>query len=261
MIDIHAHILPGLDDGPEDIEESLKMCRLAERDGIHTIIATPHINPGLYEPSKEIILSKVTELNRILSRSVRSDRQDRPKCQKDQTNLKVLPGSDIHLDSLLSKGLRKDELLFINDNRRYILLELPDYFLFNPAKKFLADLRQEGIIPIISHPERNALIQSNVEMLSDFIRLGALSQITAMSIMGYFGKKAKDAVQIFLRLNLAHIIASDAHSSAHRPPVLSGAYSEVSKIIGRENAWKMVNEIPLAIIEGKTFDIPDPKTQ
>jgi len=325
MIDLHAHILPGLDDGPEDMDESLEMCRIAERDGIHTIVATPHINPGYYEPSRDTILSRVDELNKILSRSFlfkplpiahrplpvfsrlsrssrfsRTNRPDRPDDQTDQTdqisrlsrssrpsplsplsplsrpsrpsrfiikeideinqinqpnqiNLKVLPGSDLHLDPLLGQRLGMGELLSINDNRRYIILELPDHFLLDPTREFIFDLKQRGITPIISHPERNLLIQSNIDMLYEFIELGALSQLTAMSITGGFGKKVKALAQTFLRLNLTHIIASDAHSSAQRQPVLSGAFKEASKIIGRENAWKMVSVTPLAIIEGKTI--------
>jgi len=247
------------------------MCRLAARDGIHTIVATPHVNPGLYDPPKEVILSKVAELNRILQNlpclppkrprtNLSRERQSLfHRDQTEQTSLRILPGSDIHLDSLLSRGLKMEELLFINGNHKYILLELPDYILLNPVKYFIADLRQKGIIPIISHPERNPLLQDNMELLADFIRLGALSQITAMSITGEFGKKARDLAHNFLRLDLAHVIASDAHSSYHRPPVLSRACAEAAKIIGREKAWKMVGEIPLAIIEEKTFEIPEPK--
>lgn len=244
MIDLHSHVLPGLDDGPKNMEESLEMCRMAEKDGIHTIVATPHINPGYYETPREIILSKVEELNKSLQNGMKS------------IKVQILPGSDIHLDPLLYQRLKKGELLSINDNHKYIILELPDHFLSNPTKEFIFNLKKKGIIPIISHPERNMFIQNNVDILYEFIKLGALSQLTAMSITGGFGKKVKTLAQTLLRQNLAHIIATDAHSIEQRPPILSSALNETSKIIGREAAWKMVTETPLAIIEGKNIEIP-----
>lgn len=201
-------------------------------------------------------------MNRILSRPIRLDR---PNDQIDAINapnainVKILAGSNIHLDSMLSRRLNLGELLSINDNHRYFLLELPDYFLFNPVKKFIANLREKGITPIITHPERNMLIQGNIDILCEFIQEGALSQITAMSLTGGFGKKVKALAQTFLRRHLAHIIASDAHSSAQRPPILSAAFKGASKIIGHENAWKMVSETPLAIIEGKLIRVHLPQ--
>jgi protein-tyrosine phosphatase len=252
MIDLHVHILPGIDDGPEDLAESLQMCQLAQADGIHTLVATPHLNPGLYHSPKKIILAKLAELNQRLQN------QSPVAGEPQKIDLKILAGADIHLSFFLRQNFSWEDIIFINDHRQYLLLELPDYFLVEPVKKFLVSFREKGIIPIISHPERNSIFQKDSQILADFIRLGALSQITAMSITGLFGKKAKEAAFSFLRQNLAHLLASDAHSLKSRPPILSKALAEISAHIGPEKAWRMVHDLPLAIIEGKIIEIPEP---
>ncbi|MGC8810815.1 MAG: tyrosine-protein phosphatase [bacterium] len=253
MIDLHAHILPGIDDGPEDFAESLQMCQLAHADGIHTLVATPHLNPGVYNSPKRIILAKLAELNQKLQIQFSVGEASK------KIDLKILAGADIHLSFFLRQNFSWEDIIFINENRQYLLLELPDYFLVEPIKKFIASFREKGIIPIISHPERNSVFQKDSKILADFVRLGALSQITAMSITGFFGQKAKEAAFSFLRQNLAHLLASDAHSSKSRPPILSKALAEISAHIGPEKAWRMVHDFPLAIIEGETIEIPDPE--
>lgn len=252
MIDLHVHILPGIDDGPEDLAESLQMCRLAYADGIHILVATPHLHPGLYHSPKKIILAKVAELNQNLPNYLATAEVSA------KTDLKIIAGADIHLSFFLRQNFTWDEVIFINDNHKYFLLELPDYFLIEPVKKFVASFRDKGIIPIISHPERNSLFQKNSQILADFIRLGALSQITAMSITGFFGQKAKEVAFFFLHHNLAHLLASDAHSSRSRPPILSKALAEISAHLGPEKAWHMVHDLPLAVVSGEAIEIPDP---
>lgn len=253
MIDLHVHILPGIDDGPEDFAESLRMCRLAYADGIHTLVATPHLNPGLYHSSPKTILAKVAELNQKLKNHFAASKT------LEKMDLKIIPGADIHLSFFLRQNFSWEDLIFINENHKYFLLELPDYFLIEPVKKFIASFREKGIIPIISHPERNFLLQKNSQILADLIRVGALSQITAMSITGFFGQKAKEAAFFFLHQNLAHLLASDAHSSKSRPPILSQALAEISTHLGREKAWRMVHDLPLAIVNGEAIEIPDPE--
>lgn len=253
MIDLHVHILPGIDDGSKDLAESLRMCRLAYADGIHTLVATPHLNPGLYHSSKETILAKVAELNQNLQNQLSAAQGP------EKIDLKILPGADIHLSFFLRPNFSWQDIIFINEHHKYFLLELPDYFLVDPVKKFIASFRERGLVPIISHPERISLLQKNSQILADLIRLGALSQITAMSITGFFGQKAKEAAFFLLRQNLAHLLASDAHSSKSRPPILSKALAEISIHIGPEKAWRMVHDLPLAIVSGETFEILDPE--
>ncbi len=145
----------------------------------------------------------------------------------------------------------------INPTLRYVLLELSDYFLFPQVKDLIRKLREKNIVPVLSHPERIAMIQKNHQLLQAFIQAGALSQVTAMSITGEFGKEIKKLTRTLVKKNLAHVIASDSHSKDRRPPILSQAVSEVADLIGSDKAELMVQGIPQAIIEGKEIRLDD----
>ncbi len=242
MIDIHCHILPDIDDGAKDIDESLKMCEIAQKDGTNTIVATPHVNPGVYEPKKELILSKVNELNSILA----------------NRDLNILPGTDHRAHPELIDSVGNGRSLTINDNMRYILLELPPYFLLNHIKYLIKGLKDKGITPVITHPERHVQIQRNIYTLYELVKAGALSQVTAMGITGEFGSEVRRLLKRLLAHNLIHVIASDAHSHDKRPPILSRAVEEAKKILGLD-ALNMVTTNPEAIIQGRAFEVPSPK--
>jgi protein-tyrosine phosphatase len=242
MLDLHCHILPGIDDGAKDLDESLKMCELARKDGINTIVATPHLNPGVYEPERELILAKVNELNRL-----------------NHVNMRILPGADNRVHPELIASIEKGQALTINDNMRYILLELPAHFLFHQIKDLIRGLKDKGITPIITHPERHVQIQRNLYLLYEFIKAGTLAQITAMGITGEFGLEIKRLSKRLLAHNLIQVIASDAHSSSKRPPILSRAVEEATRILGLNEATNMVTANPEAIIEGRAFEVPSPK--
>jgi protein-tyrosine phosphatase len=133
----------------------------------------------------------------------------------------------------------------------YLMVEFPEYFIFPSVKGLLSEIFRRGIIPIISHPERYHQIQDNRTMLSELVKEGALVQITAMSLTGEFGKGIKRCAENLLEHGLVHIIASDAHNSEVRPPILSKAVEAASTIIGYEKAVKMVTSIPQNVIEGR----------
>jgi len=236
MIDMHSHILPGLDDGPDDIDESIRMCRIAADDGIHTIVATPHMLKGIYNFSKEDVLKKVEELNSTLKA------KDIP--------LTILPGAEVVIDPDILALIHKGDLLTMNNCGSHVFLELTDYFPKEQIENFIKNLIENEMIPIIAHPERNMTIQKNITILSRFVKAGALSQITAMSITGDFGTRAKKTSKEILKSGLAHIIATDAHSSTWRPPILSKGVRAAKEIIGEDNAIKMVTETPGLIIQG-----------
>ena len=245
MIDLHCHILPDVDDGPREWQESIEMCEIAFRDGIHTIVATPHIKPGVYEPEKNLILSRIKELNRRIEKTkwVTSPTGSVP--------LTILPGAEVHLQLDI---ISKIDDVAINPSTgpiRYFCLELPDYFLFSRVKDLIRELRSKNIIPILTHPERNLTIMRNIRLLFEFIKAGVLSQVTAMSITGEFNREIQKITRKMITSNLVHIIASDAHSKDGRPPILSRAVKETAKIIGIDRAEKMVQDIPQAVIEGK----------
>ena len=240
MIDIHAHILPGLDDGPATMADALEMARIAVEDGIRIIVATPHCLNGLYNNYREGILSACSEFNLIL--------------KKECIPLEVLPGSEVHLGMEILEDIESGRLMTLNDTGRYFFLELPDQFILQTLVGFIVLLEKMNVTPIIAHPERNMAIQRNVKLLQDLISTGALSQITARSLTGGFGSPALQCSLQIIELNLAHFMASDAHSSETRPPILSKAVEKLSALTGKADAQRMVIENPEMVIEGKNPD-------
>lgn len=233
MIDLHCHILPAVDDGAKTLDESIQMCQIAEADGITAIVATPHSMNGLYSNQKETVCQKVCELNEILKR--------------EKIDVTILPGLDLHLYPELILHLKEGKILTVNNKGCYLIVEFPDV-ISSQVESLCFNLQVSGVIPIISHPERNYSFQKNPQMLQDFVDRGALVQITAMSITGGFGKEAEKTVISFLKKELVHIIATDAHSIDRRPPLLSRAVKIAAKIVGEREAWKMVATTPGEII-------------
>ncbi len=236
-IDIHVHILPGMDDGPSTLKESLEMSRIAVKNGTRIMISTPHCLNGVYVNWRKDILSACTELNSAL--------------KKHNIPLTVLPGSEVHLSPEIINALEKDQLMSLNDTGRYIFLELPDQFVPQATISFINRLKNRNITPIITHPERNPAIQHNVKSLSDLISAGALSQITAGSLTGGFGQHALRCSQRIIKLQMVYFIASDAHSPRTRPPDMRAAFKNFSSLTGETRAKKIMFEAPQAVLEGK----------
>lgn len=241
MIDIHTHILPMVDDGPATIEESIEMCRIAVKDGIKQIIATPHIYKGFYNTGENDILDKINMLNQIL--------------QEEGLDLKIFPGGEVHINNqiLNAKALKDSSIFTINGNKKYILLEFPIQWVPMEAEQVIFSLRTMGFTPILPHLERNLRIQANPNILRRFVKLGAILQVTAQSVIGNFGAMTKKCVLWMLKKNFVQVIASDAHSAVERPPILSGAVKIVSDMLSEESARRMVFEHPKMIVEGTPF--------
>lgn len=221
------------------------MARIAVEEGIHTILATPHTLNGVYLNPADEIIDRVAELQNTLS--------------EKKINLRLYPGADIHLCPHMLDLIESGEAITINNAGRFILLELPSQAIPGGLKDEIFELKLNGITPIITHPERNAVIQHNPNILFELISMGALSQVTAMSVTGGFGTMALDSSEIMLKHRLVHIIATDAHSAESRPPILSKAVESAEEILGtHEEAAQMVNDIPGAIIKGDMPDIPEP---
>ncbi|MGA1869180.1 MAG: tyrosine-protein phosphatase [bacterium] len=248
MIDIHCHILPGMDDGAENLEESIQMCSLASRDGIKTIVATPHTMNGVYINNCQLIKKSVNNLNIVLN--------------NNNIDVVIIPGAEVHVNYNLKELLNQGSAMTINDDNKYILLELPVYIVPPKIEEQIFQLKLEGITPIISHPERNMAIQNNLNLIYKMIKQGALMQLTALSLTGEFGTAAQKCAFAMLSLNYAHIIASDAHSGGMRAPRLSRGFEVASRIVGEDYACAMVTNFPHAIISGHILDmkIPEPKT-
>jgi len=276
MIDLHTHILTGVDDGPNTIEDSLEMCRIAYRDGIRTIVATPHTLNGLYQNDRPSILTKVQELNSVISKQLSASistsdtrhptsgmpSSELPNTQSEIRNSKseilILPGADVHLNEQTIPQLDGGKVTTIGDRGKCLLLEFPFGGIPYGAEDVLHELISRGIIPIISHPERNMEVQLNLKRYYAMIRMGCLGQVTAMSLTGGFGPKARHLAEKLLSIGIVHIIASDAHSTDGRPPVLSPAVRSAGKIVGEKEALRMVNDYPQAILEGQRPNVPEP---
>ena len=265
MIDLHTHILCGLDDGAKTIEESIEMCRMSYQDGIRTIVATPHILPGIYKNDRPTILSKVQELQSVIKQlGVRSSefRVKNPNSEirnpQSAINLRVLPGADVHFSSDILQRYEKGEIVTVNDQGRYLMVEFASQGIPYQAEEVLFKLLTKGIIPIISHPERNMEIGQKPKRYYEIIRMGCLGQVTAMSLTGDFGSGIKRIAEKLLSKRLIHIIASDTHSTHRRPPILSAGVKAAGKIVGKEEARKMVTEYPAAIIEGRKPNVSEP---
>lgn len=222
LIDIHCHILPGLDDGPLDLQESYEMLRIAREDGISHIFATPHIIKGLYDNVKETICSAVRE--------VFSDSSPR-----------VLYGADIRITHDIMKRVNNGEIPTLNGSN-YILVELPHFVLPPNIDNIIFNLRKNGLVPIITHPERNFFLRLNQTALYKVREAGARYQLTAMSLCGGFGKEARKFALDMIKAGIADFVATDAHDSRHRPPILSLAFNEVHRQFGDKIARKIFFE-------------------
>jgi protein-tyrosine phosphatase len=273
MIDLHAHILPRLDDGAESLEESVEMCWVSYRDGVRTMVATPHILPGVYKNNRSTILAKTQELNEAIKKFGVGSSEDGMKnldsnisCNlnselgTDHSGLPfvVLPGADVHFSSNLLQLCENGEIVTVNDDGRCLMVEFDFQNLPYRGEEVLFHLIAHGIIPVITHPERNLEIARTPQRYYQMIKMGCLGQVTAMSLTGKFGPEVKRVAERLLAHRLIHFIASDTHSVHGRPPLLSPAVREAEKIVGREEAQRMVSEYPRALLEGRRPDVLSP---
>ncbi len=211
--DIYSHILPGIDDGSQDMEQTLAMVKIATLDSITAIAATPHVISGVYDNKKEYILSVLQDLNKRL------DIENIP--------VQVLPGAEIRMEPDLPSRQQKGELLTLNDTGRYLLLEFPAAYIPDYTARVMYELQLQGITPIYAHPERNADVNKNPQPLLELAARGALLQINTGSITGLFGSEVKKTAYKLLKQGEAHVIGSDAHSPlGRRIPVISPGAGE-----------------------------------
>ena len=246
LIDLHAHVVPGVDDGSASEKESLDMLQLAEADGIEYIVATPHVFSKLnIEKQVETVLEKRQEFLE--------------KVRLFDFKLQVLAGTEVFFTSNLNSLLKRyDKQLTLNQSS-FFILEFPFDFIFPGVKEFIFNILMEGWIPVIAHPERNQVIQRTPRILFEMVEQGALSQVNAGSLEGQFGPEARASALQLIQHNLVHVVASDAHSIKHRPPKLFSVYSHF-KEIDPEKADLLFKEIPRAILRDKAVpDIGEPR--
>lgn len=232
MIDIHSHIIPLIDDGSKSIDMSKDMLNIAYKEGIKTIIATPHYYPNIYDIDIKEIEKSVEQLNNI-SNSL-------------NLNIKILKGQEVFVTRDLLNNFKQGKVLTLN-NTKYMLLELPFDILKPYVLDIIYELRIRNIVPIIAHPERYSYIIKKPSIINDFIDEGCLFQINSQSITGEFGKDVKNTSLKLIRNNLCHFIASDAHSNQKRIPTLKKSFDiavenneEIVKYLS-DNVNKLIN--------------------
>jgi protein-tyrosine phosphatase len=244
VIDLHNHLLPGIDDGARKLEETLEFLRIAMTDGIRTVVATPHMKPGVYDNHRDIILERVA----LVREAQRGDTSE---------GVTLLPGAEVYFTADIAARARAGELMTVADRGRYLLLELPYQQIPMRVEDTVFQLRLLGITPLLAHPERVAYYLEDIERVVTAVRLGALTQVTAGSITGRFGEKARDFATALLLRKLAHVISTDSHDVAYRPPILSDAVRAAAALIGEAAARRTVEETPRAILEGREVEVEE----
>lgn len=250
MIDLHCHLLPGIDDGPATMKDSLAMCEQMVSDGTDIVVATPHMLNDRHSVSRDDILNGVKLLREELSRlSIPVD---------------VRPGADVMITSDLTELLRKGVVMTIGDLGKYVLLELPHDVIPSGLDELLCAIQMLGVTPIITHPERQYEIQRHPEYLQNMVEKGNLVQVTASSIEGTFGESAQKCALFLLKGRMVHLCASDAHSPRGRKPGLSRARKIVESMLTPEETRRIFDINPARVLTGgyvESSDIKDKMVQ
>lgn len=240
MIDIHTHILPGIDDGSDCMESSLEMAELAVESGVSVIVTTPHCNmEGAFENYNSPQLTKLYDrLNGVL--------------KEEGINLQLLRGMEIYGTEDVVAKMEEGLLIPLNDSRYYLM-----EFNFGEDPGWIGDILEDVLnskrIPVIAHPERYYCIQDNPMILYEWMSLGCLSQLNRGSVFGSFGRHAKKTADILLEHELVTCIASDAHSPYQRTTYMADIYEYVADEYGRKYANRLLVENPDRIIKNQSF--------
>lgn len=234
MIDLHCHMLPGIDDGAPDMSVALAMARCAVADGIRVTACTPHIYPGLYENDRDGILAAVAAFRKVLL--------------AERIPLTLTLGADTHLAPDLIASIRTGRVPTLNDSR-YLLLEPPHHVAPPRFEETVFQLGAAGYVPVITHPERLTWIETHYETFVRLSRGGTWMQLTAGSLTGRFGPRPKYWAERMLDEGLVHILATDSHHIDRRPPLLAEAREAAARRLGAEEAHNLVEVRPRGILE------------
>ena len=239
MIDIHNHFLWNMDDGPETIEQSLAMLEMAAASGTTDLVASPHANSH-YRFQPELIRRRIAEISSLHTVKPR-----------------IHTGCDFHLSFENVQDALENPAGYLINRGPYLLVEFPDSPLAGMGR-ILETLLDRGLIPIMTHPERNTQLRRIGPEFLDWVRKGCLVQITAQSLLGRFGKPAEESAWEMVQRRLAHFIASDAHDTSHRPPRLDLAFEALSSRVGPGQARLLAIDNPQAVLLGHPILVPTP---
>jgi len=236
LVDIHCHLLPGLDDGAASWSEALAMAQLAVADGITTIVATPHQLGTYARNTGGAIRAAAARMQQLLD--------------EREIALRVLPGADVRIEPDLIAKVQAGEVLTLADQHRHVLLELP-HEVYLPLDRLLADLCAAGLVGILSHPERNRGVLGRPEVVRPLVERGLLLQVTAESLCGMFGPKVQGLAEWLVKQGLVHFIASDAHGTKARTPALRPAFERAAQLAGHETAVELCCRNPARVAAGE----------
>ncbi|MBO6383971.1 tyrosine protein phosphatase [Enterococcus casseliflavus] len=241
MIDLHCHILSGVDDGAEDLEASIAMAEKAISQGITHILCTPHHNNGKYRNPKSEVISLVSFLQSELD--------------KRQLSLTVLEGQEVRITGDLIEDIQQDNILYTDLGDTYILIEFPTMEVPIYTEQLFFELLQMGKTPVIVHPERNAHFRKDPNHLIPFLDMGCLAQLTAPSYVGTFGKDIQKTAKQMIEHNLVQMVASDAHGVKKRTFYMKEAYQQIAKDFGEDKVTKM-KQVAKDLLNGDQIDYP-----
>lgn len=222
MIDLHCHLLPGIDDGSRNMDISLRLAKEAVDNGVTHALLTPHHMNGAYINHKTDVLRMTAEFQQAI------DAADIP--------LTVFPGQEVRINGDLLDALDNDDILFADEDNQYMLLEFPDDDVPTYTTDMVYQLQMRGIIPIIVHPERNTKIMRHPEILLQLLEKGCLSQVTASSYVGTFGEKVATFSQQIIAAGQAYVFASDTHDLPGRKYEMREAFEKLTKEFGQDLA-------------------------
>jgi protein-tyrosine phosphatase len=243
MIDIHSHILADVDDGAKSFEMSLEMCRMAVDDGITHMVATPHAN-NRFEYDRPFLQSQLEELRTAVGRS-------------PQLSL----GCDFHLSYENLQDFLVHPQKYTIDGGKYLLVEMSNFSIPVQMDEWFTTFASLGVTPILTHPERNPILQDDLQRVLRWIELGCAVQVTASALTGFWGEHVWRSAQWLLKHNAVHFLATDAHDTKNRVPILSAARDEVAIVCNQDVAMALVEGNPRAVIEGKPLPyFPEPLT-
>jgi protein-tyrosine phosphatase len=238
MVDIHCHILPGIDDGSDTWETTAQMCRIAVGDGITHVVATPHCD-GHYEYDRAHFTDMLATLSEVAS-----------------GKLTFSIGCDFHMSPRNLEDVMTDPRQFAIGDTQYLLVEFDHHGIPTNAEEQLMAILSRGMVPIVTHPERNAFLMKNPDTVLRYIATGCLVQVTANAFTGFWGPKSQKVAEKLLHKNAIHIVASDAHDLELRPPVLSEARTRIATLAGADVAEALFDHNPAAVVAGQSVALP-----
>ena len=205
MIDVHSHYLPAVDDGPRDLQTALLLLRQAQRDGVDQVVLTPHVRAGHWDNSLSYLRPRFAAFRKLV--------------EAKGIGVELFLGGEVHLQPEAFRLLHQGEIPFVGgwEGMRVMMLEMPDGHIPANAIHGVRYLLRMGVLPMISHPERNKAVMSRPRLLEPFVEEGCLLQLTAASVIGEFGPRAAKAAHEIIRRGWATLVASDAHNLRHRP--------------------------------------------